>query len=368
MAENPEGRFVILIMTEFKNRMPSMRKIRFISWGILAFLLFGTISAIAGPNPPDAVRPCSASKDKMDDVYCIGHRRVAHRSLISVQKGIAIGKKYAEQIDRSSKILKDPVITEYVNRVEQNVAENSDAKIPISIKVIESPQINAFTLPGGFIYVNTGLLQAASSEAQLAAVLSHETAHVACRHWASQQTKQTLLQYAMIPLIFTPMTYPVYLGISEGLNFGIPMAFLKFSREDEAQADFLGLQYLWKAGYDPNAFVAVFAKIVQEQRADPGSVPSVFMDHPPTRSRIIKIEEEIKNVLPKRSEYLVSNSEFQSVQNRLDNILGMQKRLELASNKSRPTLRRREPKSKGQPTNSGQDSGNDQPPVLRRRN
>jgi len=331
-------------------------------------LLFGAISAVAA-NPPDAVRPCSASKDKMDDVYCIGHRRVAHRSLISLQKGIAIGKRYSEQIDRSSKILKDPVITEYVNRVEQNIAENSDAKIPISIKVIESPQINAFTLPGGFIYVNTGLLQTASSEAQLAAVLSHETAHVACRHWASQQTKQTLLQYAMIPLIFTPMSYPVYLGLSEGLNFGIPMAFLKFSREDEAQADFLGLQYLWKAGYDPNAFVAMFAKIVQVQRSAPGSVPSVFMDHPPTRDRIIKIEEEIKNVLPKRSEYLVSDSEFQSVQNRLDNILGRQKRLELAANKGRPTLRKREPKnSGGQQTNGGQDTGNDKPPVLRRRN
>ena len=345
-----------------------MRKTRFVSLGMLAVLLCGTIPAVAAANPPDAVRPCKDAKNKMDDVYCIGHRRVAHRTFISLQKEIAIGKRYSEQIDRSSKILKDPVITEYVNRVEQNIAENSDAKVPISIKVIESPQINAFTLPGGFIYVNTGLLQTASSEAQLAAVLSHETAHVACRHWAAQQTKQTLLQYAMIPLIFTPMSYPVYLGLSEGLNFGIPLAFLKFSREDEQQADFLGLQYLWKAGYDPNAFVAVFAKIVQEQRSNPGSVPSVFMDHPPTRDRIIRIEEEIKNILPKRSEYLVSDSEFQSVQNRLDNILGRMKRTELAANKNRPTLRKREPKTSGQPTNSGQGTGNDQPPVLRRRN
>lgn len=334
----------------------------FINWGLLVVLLGLAVPALAG-NPPDAVRPCKDAKNKMDDVYCIGHRRVARRSLISVPKAMAMGKKYAEQIDRSSKILKDPVINEYVNRVEQNIAENSDAKIPITVSIIESPQINAMTLPGGFIFVNTGLIQAATSEAQLAAVLAHETGHVACRHAVANMTRKELLQYAMIPLIFTPMSYPLYLGIQEGLNFGIPIAFLKYSRDEEHEADFLGVQYLWKAGYDPNAFLGVFAKIVHEGQSIPGSVPGIFMNHPPTKARIISIEEEIKNILPKRSQYLESTSQFQLIQTRLDNMLSSQNRMELAANKSRPTLRRKEPKTS--PKNAPPTSpGNDKPPVL----
>jgi predicted Zn-dependent protease len=334
-----------------------MRKTRYTGWGLLAVLLCATI--------PAAAKNTDATKDKMDNVYDIGNRRVAHRSMISEQKEIAIGKQYSEQIDRSAKLVKDPVITEYVNRVAQNIAENSDAKIPITIKVIDSPEINAFTLPGGFIYVDTGLLQATGSEAQLAGVLAHETAHVACRHWASSMTKQTLLQYAMIPLIFTPVSYPVYIGLSEGLNMGIPLAFLKFSRDDEQQADFLGLQYMWKAGYDPDAYLSMFSKIIQQQRRDPGSVPSVFMDHPPTQDRIIKAEQEIKNILPKRKEYLVSTSEFQDVKAHLTTLLGSIRKNQKDENK--PSLIRREPSSK-QPAGTGQGSApdNSKPPVLRR--
>jgi predicted Zn-dependent protease len=153
------------------------------------------------------------------------------------------------------------------------------------------------------------------------------------------------------------------------MNLGIPLAFLKFSRNDEQQADFLGLQYMWKAGYDPNAYLSMFSKIIQEQRRDPGSVPSVFMDHPPTQDRIINAEKEIKTILPGRPEYLVSNSEFQTVQDRLNTLLGRMKKIQAKANSNKPTLIKREPKS-GQPagTNGGQSTGDDKPPVLQRRN
>ncbi len=339
------------------------RKRLLISWGLLGVLLSAAISAAAMANPPDAIRPCSAAENKLDDVYCIGHRHVARRTFISVQKGIELGQRYADRIDRSSRILKDPVITEYVNRVEQNIALNSDAKIPITVGIIKSPYINAMTLPGGFIFVNTGTLQKLSSEAELAAVLAHETGHVAGRDAVANMTRQDLLQYATIPLLFTPMTYPVYLGVTEGLNFGIPMAWLKYRRGEEHRADFLGVQYLWKAGYDPNAFLGVFSKIIQQTRSIPGSMPGIFMNHPPTKERIISIEEEIENLLPPRKHYLVSTSEFQSMQRRLNTILSRENQVEIAANKNRPKLRRREPRTSPQ-NGSIHNSGNDKPPIL----
>ena len=181
----------------------------------------------------------SAKRKSEEDVNEIGNRKVAHFSIISEEKEVEIGKQYATQIERTAKLVKDPVVTEYVNRVAQNVARNSDLQIPLTVKVIDNPQINAFALPGGFLYVNSGLVLAADEEDQLAGVMAHEIAHVAARHWASQMTKQTILAYSMLPLMLTPMSYPVYMGVSEAMNFGIPIAFLKFSRADEAEADYL---------------------------------------------------------------------------------------------------------------------------------
>ncbi|MGD0922438.1 MAG: M48 family metalloprotease [Terriglobia bacterium] len=306
-----------------------------------------------------------AGEDKKKDVDAIGERRVARRSIISQEKEIGIGKQYANEIDHSAKMVTDPVVVEFVNRLAQNVARNSDLTIPLTVKVIDSPELNAFALPGGFLYVNSGLVLAADEEAQVAGVVAHEIAHVAARHWASQMTKATFLQYAMIPLIFTPMSYPVYMGLSTALNLGIPMAFLKFSRGDEAEADMLGLQYMYKAGYDPSAYVTFFSKIIDEDRKSPGSVPTVFASHPPTPERILKSEEEIKAILPKREQYLVSTSEFDDVKTRLQSIMSLKK----SEKKEGPTLRKRESTDQAgtgqKPTDTGKDE--DKPPVLRRR-
>jgi predicted Zn-dependent protease len=303
-----------------------------------------------------------------DDVDEIGNRKVAHKSIISQEKEIGIGKQYATEIERSAKIITDPVITEYVNRVAQNVARNSDLTIPLTVKIIDSPEINAFALPGGFLFVNTGLIMAADEEDQLAGVMAHEIGHVAARHWASQMTRMTLLQYATLPLLFTPMSYPVYMGVSQAFNFGIPLSFLKFNRSAEAEADYLGIQYMYKAGYDPNSYVAFFGKVMDEERRSPGSVPKIFQDHPPTPDRIIKSEEEIKEILPKREQYLVSTSEFNDVKSRLQSVISTRRR----EQKPGPTLQKRAPTdqttAQTQPTNKGQtQSDDDQPPVLRRR-
>lgn len=313
--------------------------------------------------------PVSAvAKDKKKDVDAIGERNVARRSLISQEKEIAIGKQYATEIDRSAKLLKDPVVNEYVNRLAQNVARNSDLTIPLTVKVIDSPELNAFALPGGFLYVNSGLLLAADEEAQVAGVVAHEIAHVAARHWASQMTKASILRYAMLPLIFIPMSAAVYYGVMGAYMNGVPLAFLKFSRGAEAEADLLGLQYMYKSGYDPSAYVTFFSKIIEHERRSPGSVPSIFREHPPTAERILDSEEAIKEILPKREQYLVSTSEFEDIKTRLTTIIKTRRK---GDRQEGPTLRKRDTSDRtetgpdtGQP---GQDSGEDKPPVLKRR-
>jgi predicted Zn-dependent protease len=232
--------------------------------------------------------------------------------------------------------------------------------------------LNAFALPGGFLYVNTGLILAAEEEDQVAGVVGHEIAHVAARHWASQMTKMTVAQFAMLPLIFVPMTYPVYMGVMEAYMNGVPLAFLKFSRGYEEEADYLGIQYMYKAGYDPNSYVAFFGKVMEEERRMPGSMPQVFMDHPPTGDRIIKCEAEIKQILPKRDQYLVSTSEFDDVKARLQQVISNRKKLK-PGDTGGPTLRKREPtdqttsQTQQAPQGSGSSGGDDQPPVLKRR-
>ncbi len=324
----------------------------------IALLLLAVLFWPARPAP---------AVDKKSDVEDIGNRRVAHRSIISQEKEIAIGREFAKEIERSAKLVTDPVINEYVNRVAQNLARNSDLTIPLTVKVIDSPEINAFTLPGGFLYVNSGVIRAADEEDQLAGVLAHEIAHLAARHWASQITKATLLQYATIPLIFVPMTYPVYVGVSNALNLGVPLTFLKFSRDAEAEADYLGIQYMYKAGYDPNSYVGFFGKVLEQDRRSPGSIPTVFASHPPTPDRMLKSDQEIKAILPKREQYLVTTSEFDDIKARLQTVASNRKLQE----KPGPTLQKHETPDQSTkqtpPGDQGKDQGDDKPPVLRRR-
>lgn len=316
--------------------------------------------------------PAWTGDNKKGDVDEIGNRRVAHRSIISQEKEISIGKEFSQEIDHSAKVLADPAVNEYINRVAQNLARNSDLTIPVTVKIIDSPEINAFALPGGFVYINTGTLLAADEEDQIAGVLAHELAHVAARHWASQMTKATILQYAMLPLLFTPLSYGVYYGVVEAYLNGVPLAFLKFTRNAEAEADYLGIQYMYKAGYDPNAYVGFFSKVLEEERRSPGSIPSVFASHPPTPDRILKSEEEIKEIIPKREQYLVTNSEFDDMKARLQAVISNRRRMQKGET-GQPTLQKRAPTTdsttakQAPPDDKGKDQGGDKPPVLQRR-
>jgi predicted Zn-dependent protease len=278
-----------------------------------------------------------------EDVDAIGNRDVGKGlDFYSLEREIALGKGLAQQVERSAKLIDDPTITEYVNRVGQNIVRNSDAKVPFTIKVVASDQINAFALPGGFFYVNSGLILAADSEAELAGVMAHETAHVAARHGTKDATKGTLAQLAIIPLIMLgPGGWAGY-GLYEGLNFAIPMSFLQFSREHEFEADYLGLQYMYKAGYDPNAFVTFFEKIEAVEKRQPGTIPKIFSTHPPTPERVTAIQKEIGTILPERDQYIVTTSEFDTVKARLR---GIENRDKLQSGSKsggdKPTLRTR---------------------------
>src|ERR1700674_125134 len=287
-----------------------------------------TSSSEPAPSGPPPIQEPDDSKVKHDgsknDVDAIGNRKVGGRGTgnwYSLESEIRMGKQYSMQVENRGKMVQDPVVTEYVNRIGQNLVRNSDAQVPFTIKVIDSDAINAFALPGGFFYVNSGLLLHADEESELAGVMAHEIAHVCARHGTKNATKGTMMQMAMIPLVLLgPGGWAGY-GIYQAAQFLIPVTFLKFSRDAEREADYLGLQYMYKAGYDPNSFVSFFEKVTAVEKKQPGTIPKVFATHPPTPDRIEAIQVEIARILPNKPEYIVTTSEFDSVKARLRNIM-----------------------------------------------
>jgi predicted Zn-dependent protease len=304
------------------------------------------------PSPTNPnVKPGSKN-----DVDAIGNRNVGKGlDFYSLEREIALGKQLSQEVDKSAKFITDPVITEYVNRVAQNLVRNSDAQVPFTVKVIDSDVVNAFALPGGFFYVNSGLILHADEESELAGVMAHEIAHVCARHGTKQETKSEIVQIASIPaMIFIPYTWAGY-ALYQGMNFMIPVTFLKFSRDQEREADYLGLQYMYKAGYDPNSFVAFFEKVESDEKKQPGTIPKVFSTHPPTPDRIEATQKEIATILPARDEYIVTTSEFDTVKHRLQMIESNQKVKN--ANPNKPTLRKRTEQNKGGSTDPNAGAG-----------
>src|SRR4029077_10299860 len=275
------------------------------------------------------------------DIDAVGNRNVGCGRGVgnwySVEKQVAMGRSFAQQIESQVKLVNDPVVTEYVNRVGQNLVRNSDAQVPFTIKVIDSDVVNAMALPGGFFYVNSGLILAADEEAEVAGVMAHEIAHVAACHAAREQTRASLLQMASIPLIFVGggIGYAGYEAAGIAGMFGI----LKFSRGFEAEADYLGIEYMYRAGYDPSAFVSFFEKVQAMEKKKPGTLAKAFDTHPQNADRIEKSQEEIRKILPAKAQYIVTTSEFDKVKARLAAIENKHKLVD-KKDANEPSLRR----------------------------
>jgi beta-barrel assembly-enhancing protease len=325
-------------------------------------------SQAAPPTPPAVQNPHEPAKY---DVTLIGHRNVGTGvNFYSIEREIAIGRDLARQVEESSRLVTDPEIVEYVNRIGQNLVRNSDSRVPFTIKVLDTGEVNAFALPGGFFYVDSGLILAADSEAELAAVMAHEIAHVAARHATKNMTKQQIWNMASIPLMF--IGGPAAYAIAEVASIAVPLGFLKFSRDAEREADMLGLQYDYAAGYDPQAFVQFFEKLKVEEKKKHSNLAKMFSTHPMNSDRITAAQEEIRTYLPDRDSYVVDTSEFEAMKARLIALDGGMRMSLQKGGGIRPVLRKPNPTAGDNDTDPSvapkpaTTDNSDGPPVLKK--
>ena len=304
-------------------------------------------------------------KDKKLDPEQIGNRDVGKGvNFYSLEKEIALGKQLAQEVERQAKLIDAPIPAEYINRLAQNLARNSDIKVPVTAKLIDSSEVNAFALPGGFLFVNSGLVSKAETEAELAAAIAHEIAHVAARHGTRQASRGQVINIASLPLIFLG-GWAGY-AVRQGAGLAVPVAFLKFSRGFEQEADLLGLQYIYKAGYDPTAFIDFFERMEAMEKKRPGTLSQLLRSHPTMAIRIKSTQKNLQELLSAQPQYVISTSEFQEVAQQLERMTNARR---AAPGKSGPTLRRSTGRTRAE-GEDGENTGTDQDerPTLKRRN
>lgn len=345
-------------------RVPALRRAAVTSlfWMILAVLTLPASFAETGAEPPaenishalnpplpasllhripsDVVRPQVLPPrkriDPKHDVNLIGRREIGKGlDFYSLDREASMGRLISREVENSVRLVSDPVVTEYVNRLGQRLARNSDAQVPFTIKVIDNDEVNAFALPGGYLYVNTGLILAAGNEAGLAGVMAHEIAHVAARHATKNQTKSDIFNIVSIPLIF--FGGPAVIAARQVMGFAVPMGMLKFNRNAEREADTLGLQYGYSAGYDPQEYVKLFERLKKSEEKKT-FVAKMFSTHPMTGDRVKRAQKEIADYLPDREQYIVDTSEFQQVRAR---VVELSNRLKIDQGSFTPVLHRR---------------------------
>ena len=318
---------------------------------LVGVCLFSGVPVVGQENQAGTSQVQQGRKSKhravKDDLQAIGNRSIGGKGLgnwYSPEQEIGMGREYSREIEASTKLVRDPLVTEYVNRLGQNLIRNSDAKVPFTIKVIDSEEINAFALPGGFLYVNSGLILAAQEEAELAGVMAHEIAHVAAHHASRQMTRSQMFTLATIPLVF--VGGGVGIAVREATRLAMPLTMTRFSRAFEAEADYLGVEYLYQAGYDPQAFISFCERVQALEKQRPGVMAKMFSNHPQTADRIRRTQSEIVKILPPRETYVISSSDFDDVKSRLATIENQHQPSE--HDPSHPILRRR-PSAPGDP-------------------
>lgn len=330
-----------------------MRSIsKFSSLLVASSLVLGSATNLVAQTKQDQKQSAPATQNPLsskENPELIGKREInkGQMNFYSLDKEVALGRRMAAEVDREAKFVEDPLIVEYINRLGQNLVLHSDAKVPFTIKVLEADDVNAFALPGGFFYVNKGLILAAENESELAGPMAHEIAHVAARHGVEQDTKGQLVQWGTIPLYIFGGGWAGY-AISNVLNFAIPLTFLKFSRGAEEEADMLAIQYLWASGYDPNSMATFFEKLQTKEKKKPGTIAKIFSTHPVVDDRIDKVKALLVK-FPDRSEYTLNTSDFTKVKNRLISITNAKSvsarvgGTSAEKDTTRPTLKRRQP-------------------------
>jgi predicted Zn-dependent protease len=343
-----------------------------------ALLLALSFALLSTPAFTQDKRPLS----EKENPELIGKRNINKHQInfYSLDKEVAVGRQFAAEVDRAAKFVEDPLIVEYINRVGQNLVLHSDAKVPFTIKVIDSDEVNAFALPGGFFYVNKGLILTADNEAELAGPMAHEIAHVAARHGVEQASKGQLVNFGMLPMYIFLGGWGGY-AIQQAAQLAIPIGFLKFSRGAEEEADMFAVQYMWAAGYDPHSLVTFFEKLQAKEKKKPGTLAKIFSTHPVVGDRIDKVNALVAR-FPERSEYTINTSEFNQVKGRLISLTNARASVSgrggasAEADAKRPTLKRRQPAPpEGADPNAGQTTTGEKEqkpaadrPTLRRRN
>ena len=292
------------------------------------------------------VSPAIARKN--GDVEKIGNRRITggrvygiFPNMITLEKEIELGRQVASEFEQTAFLLEDRVVNEYIDRLTQNIVRHSDAKIPFHVKVVDTDEVNAFAFPGGFFYVNKGLILEAENESELVGVIAHEISHIIARHATVRMSKGQYLQIAAIPaMVFGG--YWAQMALQNGLGLAINLELLGVTRESEREADQLGVQYAWNAGYDPNGFVTFFEKLKAQEKDNHSRLAGWFRTHPSTEDRIVASMDE-QRYLPEKDSYIINTSEFDRMKARLQAIDDAQKAEEERDPDEirRPTLRRR---------------------------